>query len=61
MIIELEALAVVEGELRMTLVARGDNAVTPKPVRKCSGVRVIETSGHEVADVIPLRAAGGAR
>lgn len=58
--IELEALAVVEGELRMTLVAR-EERVTPRPVRKCSGVRVIETTGHEVAQVIPLRAAGGAR
>ncbi len=58
--IELEALAIVEGELRMTLVAR-EERVTPRPVRKCSGVRVIETTGHEVADVIPLRAIGGAR
>lgn len=58
--IELEALAIVEGELRMTLVAR-EERVTPRPVRKCSGVRVIETTGHEVAPVIPLRAAGGVR
>jgi hypothetical protein len=43
--------------LRMTLVAR-EERVTPRPVRKCSGVRVIDTTGESVADVIPLRAAG---
>lgn len=58
--IELEALAIVEGELRMTLVAR-EERVTPRPVRKCSGVHVIETTGESIADVIPLRAAGGGR
>ena len=56
--IELEALAIVEGELRMTLVAR-EERVTPRPVRKCSGVRVINTTGETVADVVPLRAVGG--
>lgn len=55
--IELEALAIVEGELRMTLVAR-EERVTPRPVRKCSGVRVINTTGETVADVVPLRAVG---
>jgi hypothetical protein len=58
--IELEALAIVEGELRMTLVAR-EERVTPRPVRKCSGVHVINTTGETVADVVPLRAVGGAR
>ena len=61
--IELKALAIVEGELRMTLVAREEEPVSarPRPVRKCSGVRVIETSGEAIADVIPLRAVGGSR
>ncbi len=58
---ELEALAIAGGELRLTVVAREERDERKPPVRKCSGVRVIETTGHNVADVIPLRAAGGAR
>jgi hypothetical protein len=60
-IFELEALAIAGGELRLTVVAREERDAPKKPVRKCSGVRVIETTGHEVASVIPLRAAGGGR
>lgn len=58
---ELEALAIGEGEMRLTVVAREERSAPKPSVRKASGVRVIETTGHEVAEVIPLRAAGGAR
>jgi hypothetical protein len=48
--IEIEALAIEEGELRLTLVAREERSA-PRTVRKC---RTIDTSGEEFADVVEL-------
>lgn len=59
---ELETLAIVGGDVRMVIVARAERPA-PRPVRKCSGVHVIDTTGEAVADVIPFerKRAGGVR
>ena len=59
MLIKLEQLEMTADGLRVSvLVPRGQQPTKP-PVRKCSGVHVIETTSESIADVIPLRAAGG--
>ncbi len=58
MLIKLEQLEMTEDGLRVAVLVPRSQPAKP-PVRKCSGVRVIETTGHVMAEVIPLRAAGG--
>lgn len=61
MLIKLEHLEMTADGLRVSVLVPSGQQPTKPSVRKTSGVRVIETTGTEVAEVIPLRAAGGAR
>lgn len=61
MLIKLEQLEMTADGLRVSVLVPSGQQPTKPSVRKASGARVIETTGHEVAPVIPLRAAGGSR
>lgn len=57
MLIKLEQLEMTADGLRVSVLVPRDQPSGPT-VRK---VRTIQTSGETIADVIPLRAVGGAR
>jgi hypothetical protein len=58
-IIKLEELELTEEGLRLAVVVLSE-AKAPKPTLR-KAVRLVDTTGESVADVVPLRAVGGGR